>query len=77
MAAVALGKPLIGPITRDHSVAAAEGCVRLPSGRKFRLRGVSGWLNSRGFTTAAQPDAAFGSCYRVMYSTRLASPSFK
>ncbi|MFK7631684.1 hypothetical protein ACI7MX_21440, partial [Pseudomonas sp. 2024-210] len=40
-------------------VAVAEGDVRLRSDRKFRRLGVS------GFTTAAPPNAAFGSCYEI------------
>ncbi|EJM62857.1 hypothetical protein PMI28_00406 [Pseudomonas sp. GM48] len=47
-----------------QSVAAGVACVRLRSSRKISVRGTSQKIVQAGFTTAAQPDAAFGSCYK-------------
>jgi hypothetical protein len=43
-------------------VAAAEGCVRLRSSRRPYTHDVP--ERPQHFATAAQPDAAFGSCYK-------------
>jgi hypothetical protein len=55
--------PFLKAENSANFVAAAEGCVRLRSSRNSDPFGFFRHTASACFTTAAQPNAGFASCY--------------